>query len=85
MDTIIILHIYRYISVLFQIKSSDGLPLTLCVSCVQRLNRRHLLQMTLKHNNAHIISHTNVQTTTGQRECNKRQQILFSSADVQLI
>lgn len=71
---------------MFQIKSSDGLPLTLCVSCVQRLNRRHTLQMAIKHSSARVMSRSRVQsTTTGRREWNQRQQIHFSSAAVQSI
>jgi len=66
---------------MFQIKSSDGLPLTLCVSCVQRLNRRHTLQMAIKHSNARVVAHK-IQSTTGRREWNQRQQIHFSSAAV---
>ncbi|XP_026807719.1 uncharacterized protein LOC113550208 [Rhopalosiphum maidis] len=63
-----------------KIKSSDGLPLTLCVSCVQRLNRRHTLQMAIKHSTARIVSRTRVEPTTGRGECNQRQQIHLSSA-----
>lgn len=69
---------------MFQIKSSDGLPLTLCVSCVQRLNRRHTLQMALlKHTNPRVMARTRVQSDTDRRECN--QQIQFSPAAVQSI
>lgn len=64
---------------MFQIKSSDGLPLTLCVSCVQRLNRRHTLQMTMKHSNTRIVARSRVQPTTGRQEWNQRQQVHFSS------
>ncbi|XP_060850393.1 uncharacterized protein LOC132929218 [Rhopalosiphum padi] len=62
-----------------KIKSSDGLPLTLCVSCVQRLNRRHTLQMAIKHSTARIVT-SRVEPTTGRGECNQRQQIHLSSA-----
>lgn len=65
---------------MFQIKSSDGLPLTLCVSCVQRLNRRHTLQMALKHSNSRLVTRNRVQSTTGRHEWNQQQQIHFSSA-----
>lgn len=40
---------------MFQIKSSDGLPLTLCVSCVQRLNRRHTVQLAAEQNSSSPI------------------------------
>lgn len=60
-----------------KIKSSDGLPLTLCVSCVQRLNRRHTLQMAIKRS---IVSRARVEPTTGRNECNQRQEIHLSSA-----
>lgn len=67
----------------FQIKSSDGLPLTLCISCVQRLNRRHTLQMKIKQaaTRGHLLRR--VQSTTTSRECN--QQIHYSSDAAQSI
>ncbi|XP_050546901.1 uncharacterized protein LOC126908668 [Daktulosphaira vitifoliae] len=61
-----------------KIKSSDGLPLTLCVSCVQRLNRRHTLQMAIKHNNARILTRSRVSHTTDTQEWDHRQQINLS-------
>ncbi|VVC40368.1 Zinc finger, AD-type [Cinara cedri] len=69
-----------------KIKSSDGLPLTLCVSCVQRLNRRHSLQMALlKNNSARVLARTSVQSDTERSESECNQQIQFSPAAVQSI
>jgi hypothetical protein len=62
-----------------KIKSSDGLPLTLCVSCVQRLNRRHTLQMAIKQSAARVLPRT-VESTTRRDEYNQHQQIHLSSA-----
>ncbi|XP_022181692.1 uncharacterized protein LOC111041656 [Myzus persicae] len=62
-----------------KIKSSDGLPLTLCVSCVQRLNRRHTLQMAIKNSAARIVTRTTVESTTGRDECNERPRIRLIS------
>lgn len=70
---------------LFQIKSSDGLPLTLCVSCVQRLNRRHTLQMAIRHSATRVLGHKVSKITTERSDCDQRQQIHFSSAGVQSI
>ncbi|KAL5240384.1 hypothetical protein ACI65C_007794 [Semiaphis heraclei] len=63
-----------------KIKSSDGLPLTLCVSCVQRLNRRHTLQMAIKHSAARIVTRTILESNSGRGDCNQQQQIHLSSA-----
>ncbi|XP_050421007.1 uncharacterized protein LOC126833618 [Adelges cooleyi] len=57
-----------------KIKSSDGLPLTLCVSCVQRLNRRHTLQMAIKHS-ARIVARSRVQQASERQEWNQRQHL----------